>query len=826
MNIYEYLEQGEIIDKASYIAAQELIGVGHHVIPLDKGEKRPTSNIKKINDIIKHPINLQNVQYYFDRDCDIGIMLQRGMEVIDIDEKNSKGITKKILNTIEQGWPELYQKLVICTTPTGGAHIEYFAEKVGGDPVLARVEASPHPLTVIERIDETNKQYIKTAPSAGYFYIQGNPCELPKLDMEERGWLMAVMKSYDQTPVYEVKKKDIVREDSPWKVFNTQKNWRYILDELTERNWKIVMELNDRVVVKRPDATSRHSGSIFKDSNVLYLFSTGSELDAGKGYTPFGIYAHFYHDGNIHNASKQLASEGIGINITDEGQFWKKEHKRIKIKYTELAAWLESIGYYFYDNQLVQVIHNKVRIAEIPDLIKAFLNEVEPDILDDMIEKVPVIFKESGGLMQGLLTNLTREFVRDTKNETWFFFTNCAVKVTNESCEPILYNEINGLVWEENIIKRRYEPTEYKGCDAERFINILGGNDVEQLNQIIGYNLSRYKDPLISKSTVIMEDVSAESEGESQGRSGKGVLVKFIKEFRKTSYINGKTMNFSDTFLWQSVQMDTNLIFIDDVEKSFRFTKLFSQITEGIEINAKNKAKIIIPYETSPKIIITSNYAVGEMDESTYDRKFEFPVVKRFTSNYKPIDEFGRAFFIDWDVAEWCRFDNFMISCAQRYLMLADRGKITVRTSNSIDRNLINDTDKAFVEWMDDQLQNNFFKFAPDMLKNDRVMIGGKLVTNAINVKQYKEAAHNPDYYIVESKQKVLEFIHKECNNNKITQTMLTKWIKKWAQVRDVEVDLSYKKSNDSGRFYRFISWPDQKNDIPESNQNFTEDYF
>jgi hypothetical protein len=428
--------------------------------------------------------------------------------------------------------------------------------------------------------------------------------------------------------------------------------------------------------------------------------------------------------------------------------------------------------------------------------------------------------------MQGLLTNLTREFVRDTKNETWFFFTNCAVKVTNESCEHILYNEINGLVWEENIIKRRYEPTNYNGCDAERFINILGGNDVEQLNQIIGYNLSRYKDPLISKSTVIMEDVSAESEGESQGRSGKGVLVKFIKEFRKTSYINGKTMNFSDTFLWQSVQMDTNLIFIDDVEKSFRFTKLFSQITEGIEINAKNKAKIIIPYETSPKIIITSNYAVGEMDESTYDRKFEFPVVKHFTSNYKPIDEFKRAFFIDWDSGEWSRFDNFMIACAQKYLMLADRGKITVRTSNSIDRNLINDTDKAFVEWMDDQLQSNFFLFAPEALKNDRVMIAGKLVTNAVNMTQFKSYSDNPDFYITESKQKVLEHIQKVCNNNKINQNILTKWIKKWAQVRSVEFDQGYKRGNDSGRFYRFISWPEQQKAVPNDNQNFTENYF
>jgi hypothetical protein len=127
---------------------------------------------------------------------------------------------------------------------------------------------------------------------------------------------------------------------------------------------------------------------------------------------------------------------------------------------------------------------------------------------------------------------------------------------------------------------------------------------------------------------------------------------------------------------------------------------------------------------------------------------------------------------------------------------------------------------------MDDQLQNNFCKFAPDVLKNDRVTIGGKLVTNAINVKQYKEAADNPDYYIVESKQKVLDYIHKECNNNKITQTALTKWIKKWAQVRGVEIDLSYKKSNDSGRFYRFISWPDQANSVPKSDIDFTENYF
>ena len=821
MNIYDYIEQGEIIDKACMIAAKELIEAGHHVVPLEKGEKKPTSRIKRLDDIVRNPINVQNYEFFFSQECDIAIMLQRGMEVIDIDEKNQKGITQKILNTIEQAFPELYEKLVICTTPSGGAHIEYFAELVGGDPVLARVEASPHPLTVIERIDETNKRYIKTAPSAGYYYIQGNPCDLPTLTIEERQWIIAVCRSYDQTPVYEVKKKDIARDDSPYKVFNSQNNWRYILDELTQRGWQQVMELQDRVVIRRPGSTSRHSGSIFKDSNVLYLFSTGSELEAGKGYTSFGIYAHFYHDGNIYNAQKQLASEGIGINVTDEGQFWKKDGKKLKIKYTELAAWLQSIGYQYYDNQLVQVIHNKVRIAEQSDLVKAFVNELEPDAVDDLIEKIPVIFSEKGGLLTGLLPKLEKEFVNDSKNETWFFFLNCAVKVTPSNIETVIYNEINGLVWEQNIIERRYEPVSALGCDAARFVEILGGNEVAALEQIIGYNLSRYKDPLISKATVIMEDVSAESEGESQGRSGKGVLVKFIGQFRKTSYVNGKTMNFSDSFLWQSVQMDTNIIFIDDVEKAFRFTKLFSQITEGIEVNAKNRDKIIIPYDLSPKIIITSNYAVGEMDESTYDRKFEFPVVKHFTSNYKPVQLFGRAFFIDWDGQEWAKFDNYMISCAQKYLMLNDRGVITVRTTNSVDRNLVNDTDKAFVEYMDDQLELNFFEFAPNVLKTERAEIGGKLITNAVNVKAYKTNQHSTDYYIMTTKTALLEKIHSVCNNKKITQTLLTRWLKKWAEVRKVTVNLSHKSGGSEGRFYRFVSWPelekDGENGYPEN---------
>ena len=116
--------------------------------------------------------------------------------------------------------------------------------------------------------------------------------------------------------------------------------------------------------------------------------------------------------------------------------------------------------------------------------------------------------------------------------------------------------------------------------------------------------------------------------------------------------------------------------------------------------------------------------------------------------------------------------------------------------------------------------------FAPQVLKNERSENNGSLTVNAVNMSMFKKNVNNADYYITKSKQDVLELIHKVCNNNKITQTTLTKWIKKWSQVRDVEVDLSYKRGNETGRLYRFISWPDQNNSFQDESEESEETPF
>lgn len=806
-NFYDYYEPEETLDESPvYHAALSLIDNGFQVIPLNKGNKDP-ANIKSVYDIISNPINKQNIDFYFkDRDVDLGIILTDEMEFIDVDCKNKPGITELFLKAVELGWPELYEKLVIDFTPSGGCHLIYRGEITGGKQALAKVHASPNPVTIIERINRFNKQYIKISPSANYSLKQGNPMELPMISAEERNWLTAIAQSFNEVHIPEVKKSETEREDSPWFVFNQSHDWRYIRNELVERGWSVASDQPDKVLVKRPGKSEqRSSGAIFKESNILYLYTTSSEFEDGKAHTPFGVYCMFNHENNTGRACKQLASEGVGKNIMEEGQFWIRNKSKIEIKYTELLAWLHAIGYRNYNKTFVQIINNIVEVADETAMKCAFINEVEFELQDKMYERVSTIFSPDGGLMS-MLNKIPDNFIEDGPDHTWVFFRNLAIKITKDGYEPHDYKSLNGYIWKSDIIDREFYECDYDGCDADKFVDILGNGKKASLMEILGYSISRYKDPLNPRAVVLMEDIDPEDEGESQGGSGKGLLFNFARQFRKSCDFDGKNFRPQDPFLYQNVEPDTSLIFIDDVEKSFKFSSLFSILTGALQINKKNRPQIIIPFEKSPKVFITSNYSVGAMDNSSMRRKYEFAIRKYFGEDMEPKDEFGRQFFTDWDKPEWMKFDNFIATCCRMYLASTNKRGIGNITENSAERSLISNTNKEFVEYMDDQLKLNFFDFAPSFLKTAKVEIAGKTYTNAVDIALWSRMNDDPDYYLTMGKENMLIKIKHLTGYGKITTTRLTQWMNRWAKARNVEMDTSYKRGNEGERSYR-ITW-------------------
>lgn len=809
MNFYEYYQPGEALeDSPVYLAALDIIKHGLQVIPLVKGSKEP-ANIKNVYDLLSKPIHEQNINFYFkDRAVDIGIILTDDMEFLDIDEKNKKGITKSFLTAIKQGWPELYDKLVHDETPSGGCHLIYRSEIVGGKQSLAKIHAHPNPLTLIERISKANKQYIKISPSEGYTLKKGNPLELPLLTAEERNFLSALAASFNEVHIPEVKKSEAEREDSPWYVFNEKNDWKYIRNELIDRNWSVVMDLPDKVIVKRPgNSEQRSSGAIFKDHNLLYLYTTSSEFEDSKAYSPFGVYCFLHHDNNIGLASRQLASEGIGVNITEEGQFWKKSKTTIEIKYTELLNWLHGIGYRKFNGSIVQIINNIIELTDEAAMKRAFINEVEYEVQDKMYSRVGKIFGSDGGLM-AMLNELEDKFITDTKDKIWLFFHNIVIEITPTGFIPHEYKSINGYIWKSAIIDRDFYSNDFEGCDADKFLEILSGDKKADIQEIVGYTISKYKDPLNPRAVIIIEDISSEDEGESQGGSGKGLLFQFIKQFRKTADFDGKNFHPSDPFLFQNVDPDTAILFVDDVEKSFKFSSLYSLLTGSMMINKKNKPQIIMPFEKAPKIFITSNYSVGSMDISAQRRKYEFAINKYFGKDVEPIDIFGKMFFSEWDKKEWLMFDNLIVDCCYKYLSDGKKKRIGNITVNSAERSLIANTNKEFIDYMDSQLQSNFFDFAPITLKTKTIKFeDGSIITNAVDVDKFIQNRKQVEYYLIQTKEQIFEKVNKSVKYKNLTITRVTHWIKRWAEARGVEIDSSYIRSSDRERCYRIIDW-------------------
>ena len=84
-------------------------------------------------------------------------------------------------------------------------------------------------------------------------------------------------------------------------------------------------------------------------------------------------------------------------------------------------------------------------------------------------------------------------------------------------------------------------------------------------------------------------------------------MLNALNYIRKVVKIDGKAFdpNKSD-FVYQRINLDTQILAFDDVKRNFNFEQLFPLITEGITVNRKNKDEVFIPFDKSAKIVITT----------------------------------------------------------------------------------------------------------------------------------------------------------------------------------------------------------------------------
>jgi hypothetical protein len=215
-------------------------------------------------------------------------------------------------------------------TPSGGHHVLWRCETIGGNPKLAMrpvpVEGKPNQQkTLIELKAEGG--YVIEPPSGGtvhpsgldYVQESGAIESIVTITPDERELVLSLARSFDERANPELPD-DAPRPKAAPKPSRNGGNRPG--DDLNERgDWSEVLAgafspvhcSGRKTFWRRVGKSEGHSATTgFGDADLLYVFSSSTELEVGKWYTKYTAYARLHHGNDWTAAAKALAERGYG----------------------------------------------------------------------------------------------------------------------------------------------------------------------------------------------------------------------------------------------------------------------------------------------------------------------------------------------------------------------------------------------------------------------------------------------------------------------------------------------------------------------------------
>jgi hypothetical protein len=820
--------------KLHYQTAEEL---GHYPVPLvwNTQTNAPVAHVQGWEAMQPYLLNSEHNAMAV-RTCD-------AFTFIDVDTKNSSKLSASDLRTYilillqEKLSEDIYKKLFIEQSRNGGLHI--FLKMPAPDQKI--------PIATNSKGNELIALYPKkklcyTFPTPGCQIIYGERDEMESITQSELNEIITLLQSLDE------EKEAKIIEATPKQYFSRPDKWRFFDRKITPEYFaELLHEIGlspckqqprfgkDAIVYeawRRTESTAQTmSAKVFFGSECKVLLFTSSlpafpsyQSHSGKAdWTLTASKIIYYKNGQNEEETEreidQVADKyHIDLNyvvtrsgsLIGENTFWKKsvsDKGAVTVRLLEDAT-LEVIyncGFRRYKDDFIRIDDNIVTICQIGDIIRTLTDiviKVDKEIYNDVSKRLKPMLNNTT-ILDDLPEWDSSSLLKDDINCVWRYFRNCAVKITNEGAEIVNYYELPKQIWKSDIIERDYQAFDFTGCDSDEFIKLLAGENIEELRAMVGYNLTRYNNPTKPEMTLFLENIDEDQEGSSVGGSGKSLIAQMIKNASGNMvFINGRDPRsiFSD-FAWSRINHDTRTVFIDDAYKGFKVDSLYTLASGDMIINKKNKPEFTIEFGNRPKIIITSNYAMGSGDDSDTRRLWTFAIEKYFSLSRTPLDHFGRRFFEDWDDDEWLRFDNWATECISIFLKYK---RIAKGTSVELKRRmLINSTDRGFVEYMDNLYDQKFYSWFPDVLKTERREENGTLYVKAVDFGKWYVNRSKNDYAAKISKTDLLDAIS-QIYKGKLSQTLLTQWLQKWSETKEgLVINSKYRMGNQSGLFYQ-----------------------
>lgn len=302
------------------LAASAYNGLGFSTVPV-RNDKLPTCAWKQFQNAI--PTAAEHLSLFVNGHYGVGVItgqVSGNLEAIDIDVKYdlTGSLMADFTAAIKDHSSDLFAKLVIAKTVNNGFHAIYRCSSISGNKKLAQ-----RPATATEA-DEGDKVkalieirgeggYIVAAPTPGYSFVKGDLSTVQEITPDERSLLFAIARSFDQMPA----KLEDPRDEhasgtslSPGMDYNQKAD---VPSLLQSRGWTITSRQGDRIYFKRPGVTSsKVSANYHEGLKCLYVFSTSTEFESEKGYSPVAVYAQLEHGGDFKAAFRELYAKGYG----------------------------------------------------------------------------------------------------------------------------------------------------------------------------------------------------------------------------------------------------------------------------------------------------------------------------------------------------------------------------------------------------------------------------------------------------------------------------------------------------------------------------------
>lgn len=622
------------------------------------------------------------------------------MEVIDVDVKNWAGINTLLGIELKALVPELVNKLRYHRTPSGGMHIIYRIDSHAPEGNLKLCYKDGETGAAIETRGEGG--YVLMPPSLGYKAITN--VDIQTITWDERCSLIAICRSLNQKISIQKpkpKKSEIdYYNENPFDHFAGSEQAANVL------GWKKIKETNKYIYYTRPGKSSGVSASFDLERRYYYIFTSSTQYEPSKGYSPATILAMEQFGGDMRKCYAELVSRGFGKikpdkeraaaerlarankpplpNFSDEakalhtstveqlakqypfGTFWNYDDEgNPTISRENIQTVAAQLGFRLYSNELRQIqdqlLHRRTT-REFIDTLKAYITEEDAGIYEPISNAFEAFMERHATYTIGRMPIIEpKQILRDTRTDAYKFYNNTVLHLTAEGLEMLDYTTIEGFVLAEKMLNRNFVNSDQQGRFTE-FLNLAIGITPE-LIQTVGYLVHDYRDSSQGWIVVLTESCADAKDG---GGAGKSAFCELLKPITGVLVKNAVQFTYDERSFgsWNGER----IFVIADAPKDFRYDWLKESATGTLTVRKMHRDAVDVPTVDAPKFVVNTNHSFvatdGGMDRRVIPIEFT-----NFFNRSRSIDQYFNAYFPnDFTHEDWVNYDNFMALCLVEFL--------------------------------------------------------------------------------------------------------------------------------------------------------------